>query len=246
MTEALDHLYDLPFLRRQCASPPVAGQFPHSRALQEALLSTIQQLRPPSDVPLSSPAWRTYNLLHLRYEQGLAQAEVAAKLGIGIRHLQREQQRAVEASATVLQEWLSARPSGTETAKAPDTPDDSPVMTRVEDLIRGGMSLLEPVMQEHNLRADVRLPSHLPGVRANAMMLRQLIISALNWLMTGVKDETLSVSIEAQQDEVAIVLRKPESTARGDGRDNGTAVNWPTSKGRHCSNWRKRRARDLT
>ncbi len=219
--EALSHLYDLPFLRRQSVSPPLAGRFANSRALQDALLITIQQLRPPNDVPLSSPAWRTYNLLHLRYEQGLTQTEVAAKLGIGVRHLQREQQRAVEALATVLQEWLAAQPGNIAGAPQAEASDEDLSICRVEEVVRSGMSLLEPLMQEHNLRADVRMPKRLPSVRCSTMILRQFVISALNWLMTGVTNETLVIiidieGIETQPAEVVIRLRKPQGSYPGD------------------------------
>ncbi len=91
--EALERLFDLAFLDRHARAPCVQGRYANGRAVHEDLQDAIKQLRPPISVPAHSPAWRAYNTLNLRYAQGLSQAEVAAELGLSVRHLKRVQEK---------------------------------------------------------------------------------------------------------------------------------------------------------
>jgi CheY-like chemotaxis protein len=208
--DALDHLYDLPYLRRLVAAPAVAGHFADGRATQDALLQAIQQLRPPTNVPLTAPAWRLYNVLHLRYEQGLAQSEVAAKLGIGLRHLQREQQRAVESVASLLRDDIARPPAtGHATPLAGTVTASEPHTSRVDEHLRSALALLDPLLQQHNLQVNVRQHAPLPGVKVNAMILRQLVIAALNWLISDAANCTLDIAVLVDASDVVIDLRRP-------------------------------------
>ena len=67
-----------------------------------ALIQAIEDLKPASDVPLSSRANRLYELLSFRYVHGHTQAETAVHLGLSPRHLRREQQEAIHLLARSL------------------------------------------------------------------------------------------------------------------------------------------------
>lgn len=98
LRDALDHLYDPDQLRRsrllelfdlQSHTDPPA-------ALQDILGKSIEALEPADTVPAQARAWRLYELLICRYLQQLSVHEVADQLGISRRHLQREQNAALE------------------------------------------------------------------------------------------------------------------------------------------------------
>lgn len=215
-TEVLERLYDVPFLRRYTLTAPAAGRFADARAAQEALLQAIQQLRPPASVPVNAPAWRIYNVLHLRYEQGLTQSEVAAKLAISLRHLQREQLRASEAVAVLLFDEPPLAPlehkyGALVQAPTPGTAD--PDVTRMDDLLRSALALLDPLLQKQNLQIEVTLHPPLPSIQADAMIVRQLVVGALSWLISGVVDSTLSVIVDAEPAGLVLRLSKPLMTS---------------------------------
>ena len=216
-TEVLERLYDVPFLRRYTLTAPAAGRFVDARATQEALLQAIQQLRPPASVPVNAPAWRIYNVLHLRYEQGLTQSEVAAKLAISLRHLQREQLRASEAVAALLFDEppppaLHGHKSGIP-AQASTPVMADPDVTRVDDLLRSTLALLDPLLQKQNLQIEVTLHPPLPGIQADAMIVRQLVVGALSWLISGTVDSTLSVLVDTEPTGLVLRLSRPLLTS---------------------------------
>ena len=107
LRHALNRLYDSVELRR---NPLVdALQLRDSpnppEALRTLLESEIQLLSEGPNAPASSKNHRYYQVLFYRYIQRFTQREVAAQLGIGTRHLRREQDAAIE----YLADWLRHR-----------------------------------------------------------------------------------------------------------------------------------------
>ena len=99
--EALDNLYDPD---RLCKSPlaslfGVANRFDTYPALQKVLLEAIASLKPQAGTPPQQRAWRIYELLFNRYVQQYTARTVADQLGVTVRHLRREQGRALQALA---------------------------------------------------------------------------------------------------------------------------------------------------
>jgi len=101
---ALAHLYDPDVLRGHSLveiygirdrSNPQAG-------LRSILIEGIEALKPKVDTPIDSRSWRVYRLLQLRFVQQLDQAQTAYQLGIGVRHLRREQKASVQVLADSL------------------------------------------------------------------------------------------------------------------------------------------------
>ena len=113
LRSALNHLYDPYFLRK---SPLVRvfglGDQPDSvSALQRILNDAIARLETRAG---ESPAAlrRSYELILYRYVQQFGQEEIAAQMGVSVRHLRREQNAAVyELAATLWEQYqLGARP----------------------------------------------------------------------------------------------------------------------------------------
>jgi len=98
---ALRHLHDPIALR---ANPLVrqldlqAAVDPCAR-LRRLLTDEIEAMEPEQSVPSHSRAWRTYEVLLYRYLEETPQQQVADQLGIGVRHLRREEHHAIEVLA---------------------------------------------------------------------------------------------------------------------------------------------------
>ena len=111
--EVLAHFYDFAYLVRHPLLRRLQGFLGTDSAVavqkfRRVLLETIEALRPSSEVPSNDPAWRPYAVLHQRYVLGQELSEVERALGLGIRQVQREQRRGIEAVAIALrQRYLS-------------------------------------------------------------------------------------------------------------------------------------------
>jgi CheY-like chemotaxis protein len=210
---ALEGLYDMAFLERHAREPLVEGRFSSGRVLHESIQQTIKQLRPPLSVPETSPALRIYNVLNLRYVQGLSQAETASELNLSVRHIKREQERAVSAVAALL---FEQPPPGDTLARAEAPPPaPNPEFARADELLRLSLNLLEPLLQQQDLHVKVSLPPGLPPARGSRIVARQMLISALSWLVHGVQNCELEIAVTADKGQVILRLHKPLS-ADGD------------------------------
>jgi non-specific serine/threonine protein kinase len=121
--DALAHLNDPTYLQanpltRFVAPPPTARQAGSGRLLRETLLAAIEALRPERDVPPSDHAWRGYDLLTLRFVEGLDVPTVTDRLAISRAELFRDQRQALDAIAV----WLSVRWGTADAAVVPPRP----------------------------------------------------------------------------------------------------------------------------
>lgn len=103
---ALKHLYDPDVSRR---SPliemlGIPSRTDTASALRQALIQAIRSLEPDLDTPTHSHGWRVYEILLYRYIQQCSQQEVADQFAISVRHLRREERRALEVLAHRLEQ----------------------------------------------------------------------------------------------------------------------------------------------
>ncbi|MCL5996760.1 MAG: response regulator [Chloroflexi bacterium] len=224
--DALTHVYNLAFLQRHVQAACLNGQFGHldgGSALQQMLLQTIERLKPPETISPNAPALRLFSILRLRYLEGLTQAEVADELHVSLRHLKREQERAVEAVAALLLEGsernqhitsdvgdLSEHAAFSTRGIAHKSVSKQEVV-RVDELLRTAASVLDMVLQAQNLHLQVVLDTQLPLVRADPMIVRQLLISALGWTMRGISGQTLTVHLFSEDEDIVLRLHKPQA-----------------------------------
>jgi len=103
--DALAHLYDRPYLRSHPLGSLLGGTRPVSEEeLRRLLLNAVESLRPPEPCPPSSPAWRGYRYLDLRYVKGATPEQTARELQISVRQAQRERDRALDDVTSLLWE----------------------------------------------------------------------------------------------------------------------------------------------
>ena len=219
--EALEGLYDLGFLGRHVRAPCAEGLFPNGRNLHEMLQETIKELRPPMSVTAHSSAWRIYNVLNLHYAQGLSQSEAAAELNLSVRQFKREQERAVEAVAVLLFDQRSSqneRADGQGSAVTdtllsphhpiPQSPIAGPEPVQIDELLQIALNLMEQLLHYQDLHVTLHIPAALPAVRADRVVVRQLLISALSWLVHGIVNSDVNVSVDVERSHLSLRLQK--------------------------------------
>ncbi len=207
--EALERLYDLAFLERHITLPPVAGRYASARAVQHALIEAIQQIKPPTETPLNSMAWRVYNALHERYLSGMTQTEAAAELNVSLRQLRRDQMRGVAAVAALLFEAAGTEPAVTSTASLPDRPHSG--LTHIDEALRSAVTTLEPLLSQQTLHVSVHAEAPLPPAIGDRMVIRQLLILSLNWVIQDARCATLEARIEPANTAIWVTLPAPAS-----------------------------------
>ena len=163
--DALNHLYDFPHLQRH---PLIRNMMDGGTTMQKiqrlrrTLLDAIQAMSPKPGVPADAMDCRSYRILELRYLEGLEPREVMEQVALAKSQYYREQGRAIEAVAAILQDrWqpLDAAPSASDTGSQPDTAGSDAVGADVD---------LENTSREHLARREVeRLTAQIEWENVN-------------------------------------------------------------------------------
>lgn len=225
--DALEHIFNVTALRQsletmptgECAGGTGSARADDVLALQQRLIRIIEQLKPAPDVPASSLAWRVYNALEYRYIRGLTQSEAAAELNISLRQLRREQDKGIEAVAYLLSRTapgVSGRPD--QTRRSADAQASAWEFLRLDDLLHAVLSLLDPLLNQHNVHVRVCLPAPCPIVWTNRMILRQVLILSLSWAARRAMGRMLEIHARVEQG-----LARVRVSAAGDGPETGAA-----------------------
>jgi len=113
--DVLEHLHEFVYLQRHPLLKD--GQFasdlaPESPAqqLRSSILAAIESLSPGPGIGFRSPHARVYNMLHLRYVEGLTVHEAAHDLNLSLRQAHRDLRRGEESVAAMLW-WQRSRPA---------------------------------------------------------------------------------------------------------------------------------------
>ena len=208
--DALERVYDLSYLQRNLDSTNIVNATRDARELQALLLRYIQQLKPTSDVSPGSLAWRMYNALDHRYLRGLTQTEAAAELNMSLRQLRREQDRGIEAVATLLfaNERRDDRYTGTNgdhsTLKL--NPAEKNEFLRLDDLLYAVLSLIDPLLGQKNVDVRVMLPPQTPVLWISRTLIRQLLIMAVSYTLRSAMDGALTICSEMAGNQVRLIL----------------------------------------
>lgn len=226
LRHALRHLYDLDALRTNHLMDVLglAGRPKVASALVAEITRAIESLKPEAGVPAHSRNWRVYEILLYRYVQQCGQQEVANQLGLSIRQLRREEQRATEHLARRLAERLKidfAPPDGDHEPPAQSVESASPPFSRELMWLRSAppteavdlaqmlptlAQLAEPMALRHNVSLGVANRPDLPALAGHTVAVKQLLLSLLNAAMrrTPGGRVTLSANVVGWQVEIRI------------------------------------------
>lgn len=185
LKDLLSRLYDPAALETH----PLALRFPlpanshqtRGAFLQDILHQEIEALRPPENIlqPQASEA-RAYLILRKRYIEGLDPHQVAAALFIGDRQFRRDHNRALQAlSARLWQRYLEIEDADV----PPETFEAHPQTLNLEEVLQGLKNLTALRLQAENVRLTLALPPLSPRVFADRVLLRQALLSLLNYAL---------------------------------------------------------------
>ena len=107
VSELYRHLYDLVYLRNHDLAPILAegserGTKRAGWRLHDVLMEAITELDPGVDAPTTSREWRIFQLMTMRYVDGLEVQAIADELNISRRQYFREQSAALHQVSLVL------------------------------------------------------------------------------------------------------------------------------------------------
>jgi CheY-like chemotaxis protein len=200
---ALIHLYDPAALRH---SPLVSlfnledsADIPSS--LREKLNRSIEALRPKTDIPTESNAWRLYNILYYRFTEQSSQSEVASDLALGIRQLRRQEKIALE----MLSEYLWSENDIREEQVAElfsIIPDDKPLTDNrmpsrdeeldwldrntpfeefdIQEILQDVLKKINPIFLEQGVSVFVNVSAPLVGINGKSTAIRQALMNLLS------------------------------------------------------------------
>jgi CheY-like chemotaxis protein len=195
-------------------------------ALRDLLTRAVEAMRPGSDVPADARAWRYYEVLLCRYVQQCGQQEAADQLGLGVRHVRREERAAIEVLASRLATQYRLAPEATMPAETDAIEADRNSYDRdlawlhtqqpgtetdVVSVLRQAIALMGPVAQQHRVALLADLPTTATVAAVNSVALRQTLLSALQAAIDGCGASQLRIACCSDGRHVQVVIEgKPE------------------------------------
>ena len=225
--EALPHLndpvYEPPVLLWQVLGVP---QQLGVKGMQSALIKAIEALKPAPDVVPYAPSQRTYELLYLRYRQGLTQEETSDRMKLSIRQIRREQKRAIHNLAQWL--WGQRRTdtpavAGTPSADGGNVETDPwrsqvrqelatlqqnvpETKSEVAAVIAGVVQVGQVLTAQHNIQLKVDpIPKNLTAV-IQPSALRQILLTAIEKLVQHMASGEIVLLAEMAGDIITLTV----------------------------------------
>jgi CheY-like chemotaxis protein/AraC-like DNA-binding protein len=219
---ALSHIRDVVRLRGMSLARVLAPKAdPEERGWELAryLLAAITRLRPPKEGEEAWPRLR-YELLNLRYVNGLYPQQVADELAMSRRHFYRLLKQALDELADYL--WTEAPPQPTgepaadslrhESARLLHTAPQSSLATILDNVLR----VLAPLLSQRNIDVERCVPPDLPTLQANAELTRELLLGLLGQLLRAESVQRLTLAARRSESGVSLTIAS-ESASAADG-----------------------------
>jgi CheY-like chemotaxis protein len=191
----LSNLYD----HTDLVKSPLVGQLaPHDttsavqamRHVRSLVLEVLEQMNPGPRVPFRSPPAQSYNILRLRYVEGMTVQEVAQEMATSERTLYRDLRKAEEDLAVLLSAHIQP------TQLSPENPEQGTgseqVLAEVQRLdsgvtevglasfLQSAVRAVESLGQSRGARLRVRLPGDDELACLDPVLTRQVLIGALS------------------------------------------------------------------
>jgi CheY-like chemotaxis protein len=229
--DLISRLYD----RVAIETHPLAPYFPSSEesnlrraeVIQRLILDEIEHLRPAGREVLQSAEWRPYLILHRRYVDGQDPHEIAASLYIGDRQLRRDHSRALQALSTLIWEGFF-QPAARKQGDQPQIQEQEEFEIHAEvldlhEVIHGVMGLVKRRLEIENVQLRLELAANPLQVFADRILLRQILLSLLNYVL-HLRAQPLLIlrTTDGAAEELSLVFEVDEQWAntQGDEQDS--------------------------
>jgi len=206
--DLISRLYDRVAIETHPLAPffpvPEAAFTRRAEVIQQLILDEIRQLRPEGkEILLQSPEWRPYLILQKRYIEGQDTHAIAQSLYIGDRQFRRDHSRALQAlSLRVWQRYFqpSDQPPGAETTDLFEDQASFELHTEQLDLnevVQGVIGLIAHRLEIEDVQLDLGLSSAPLQVFTDRILLRQILLSLLNYVLHLRGQSGLTLQTEA-------------------------------------------------
>lgn len=238
------NLYDLVHLRTHSLadiliSDPSIPRRNKGWQMHHLLLDAIEELNPGRDAPVFAREWRRYQIMMLRFVDGLTPEAVAEELSISRRQYFREQKATLETIADILWERHAS-----EQPAAGDIPasvgeqaslkrmellrleaarvDQANRHARVGDVMQRVLPLLEQMTLQRGLEIQPVIPTNLPNVSVDQNLLRQMLLGMLGYLIESSEQAVIKLTGQAEESAVCIsVSAEPRTAIRPNAQTGG-------------------------
>lgn len=232
--DALNRLYDSPYLQchplTKLLVDAKGSRVESSQDLRRLLLHAIRTRRPQAGTPAQAVDWRYYQILELRYIEGLSPAEVMAQLGLSKSQFFRDQAHILDALVAAL--WAHYRQTtvgGAATASSTEIGVGAEPRVQRDDLAHAAVErlrteakwqsihvgslleelriLVEALAQAKQVKLQFDIRHALAELVVDRVMLRQTLLNVITYALSEIQFSALSVSTfcEAQQTGIAVV-----------------------------------------
>jgi CheY-like chemotaxis protein len=234
LREALAHLYD-PTFRPPEPLWAVMGCDPQQgvEAVQAVIVQAIKHFEPTPEIPSSARIRRFYELLSYRFIQGLTQEQTAEVLNLSLRHIRREQQRAVGVLARRLWEqkqieiltMTERSQNGVQLPGVTETEVESTawrsqvrqelislqksapgMVTEVKVAILSAAKLANALFPEHNVSLKVEPVQPNLAVMLHPSVLNQILITAIEKIAQPMSSGQITLQAKREDDQIKIVI----------------------------------------
>ena len=214
--QALEHLYDFPFLQRHPLAE-IHGHLtdqPSGHHLRRELIQAIETLNPGKSVSVRSGIARLYNLMHLHYIGGMTIQETALELGISLRQAYRDLRRGQESVSAVL--WFNRRTSH-EPAQTTDDGTISSLQSEVArleaetelvnlgHLLQSAGKAVNKLALQNNVHLVIDTPPAPIVVSTNPTLAQQVFINLLSQTVQQSPAGDIHVSVQSSHHQPTIV-----------------------------------------
>lgn len=228
--DALAHAYDHFYLQLHPLGgillPEAAAEL-RGRALSRLLIDAVDRLKPGPGVPQTSPAWRKYRYLSLRYVENLSPELVCAQLGISDRQGRRDNRQALEALSALLLTTESIVTVGgispSESERLSEAPGESPsnlddelirvasvaprIACDLAEAINGALVTVRPLVATSARQIQVDLPATRLRVAVNPLILRQLLIALLSCAIDLSQDSSVLITAKSAGPQTTLIVQ---------------------------------------
>jgi CheY-like chemotaxis protein len=226
--DALEHLYDFPHLSKHpLGQTDPTTQHPNElpgQQLRKTLLVAIESLNPHTGIPFRSPQTRLYDLIRLRYVEGMTIQETAHEMRLSPRQTYRDLRRGEESIAAIL--WLQ-QPNNTPPQPNPNPPTISSTssieaeleqlqlhgqLIGMRSLIKEAQKAVERLATQRHIQFALEMPPESVTVSTYPIIARQLLINLFSHTIQQAQAGTIKLQLLADNTQTTLTLHyKPET-----------------------------------
>lgn len=224
--EALEHLYDFPFLQTHPLTNKL-GEFNRrpnetgGQHLRRLMIEAIEASNPGSGVGFRAPSARLYNLLHLRYVEGMLVKDAARELGLSLRQAYRDLEHGIENISTLL--WQNVQPVtstlGPNSSEIPYKDDMDRLVLQYEsidlmDLLAYATQAVERLAQQQGVELINESERTEIVLSTDRILARQVLTTLLSRVIQQSARGFARCKLKHSEDEIVLTIRysiRPES-----------------------------------